>query len=57
MAGPDSLVGCVSAWLVDFHGLYPRVRQYSVIEIGHELISLPLIQVGQLSVTGERMCT
>ena len=32
------------------------------MEIGHEIIStailsIPLIQVGQLSVTGERMCT
>ena len=32
------------------------------IEIGHEIIStviysLPLIQEGQFSVTGERMCT
>ena len=34
----------------------------STIEIGHEIISmtilsLPLIEVGQLSVSGERMCT
>ena len=32
------------------------------MEIGHEIIStailsLPLIQVGQVSVTGKRMCT
>ena len=38
------------------------VRQHSFVEIGHDLIytailSLLLIQVGQLSVTGERMCT
>ena len=38
------------------------VRQHSFVEIGHEIIStailfIPLIQVGQLSVTGERMCT
>ena len=40
----------------------PWVRQHSFVEIGHEIISmailsLPLIQVGQLSVTGKRMCT
>ena len=37
-------------------------RQHSFVEIGQEMIStailsLPLIQEGQLSVTGERMCT
>ena len=37
---------------------HPWVRQHSFVEIGNEIIlSLPLIQVGQLSVTGERMCT
>ena len=40
----------------------PPVRQHSFVEMGHKIISkaiisLPLIQVGQLSVTGERMCT
>ena len=35
---------------------------YSFVETGHEIISmailsLPLIQAGQLSVTGQRMCT
>ena len=40
----------------------PHVRQHSFVEIGHEIIStailsLPLIQEGLLSVTGERMCT
>ena len=39
-----------------------RGRQHSFIEIGHEIfstviLSLPLIQEGQLSVSGERMCT
>ena len=43
-------------------GFDPRVRQHSFVEIGHEIIStailsLPLIQAGQLSVTGEGMCT
>ena len=38
------------------------IEVHSFIEIGHEFIStailsLPLIQVGQLSVTSERMCT
>ena len=36
--------------------------KHAFVEIGHEIIStailsLPLIQVGPLSVTGERMCT
>ena len=39
-----------------------RGRQHSFMEIGHEIfstviLSLPLIQEGQLSVSGERMCT
>ena len=39
-----------------------RGRQHSFVEIDHELfstviLSLPLIQEGQLSVSGERMCT
>ena len=42
-----------------FHG---RGRQHSFVEIDHEIfsmviLSLPLIQEGQLSVSGERMCT
>ena len=37
-------------------------RQYSFVEIDHEIfsmviLSLPLIQEGQLSVSGKRMCT
>ena len=44
------------------HGFDPPVQQHSFVKIGHEIIStailsLPLIQVGQLSVIGERMCT
>ena len=40
----------------------PRGRQHSFVEIGHEIfsaviLSLPLIQEGQLSVSGERICT
>ena len=39
-----------------------RGRQHSFVKIDHELfssviLSLPLIQEGQLSVSGERMCT
>ena len=39
-----------------------RGRQHSLLEIDHEIfstviLSLPLIQEGQLSVSGERMCT
>ena len=39
-----------------------RSRQHSFVEIDHEIfstviLSLPLIQEGQLSVSGERMCT
>ena len=39
-----------------------RGRQHSFMEIDHEIFSmvihsLPLIQEGQLSVSGERMCT
>ena len=39
-----------------------RGRQHSSVEIDHEMVStvilsLPLIQEGQLSVSGERMCT
>ena len=39
-----------------------RGRQHSFMETDHEIfstviLSLPLIQEGQLSVSGERMCT
>ena len=57
-AGHGSLVGRASA---DGRRFNPHVRQHSSVEIGHEIISvailsLPLIQEGQLSVTGKRMC-
>ena len=45
------------------HGFNPRRgRQHSFVEIDHEIfstviLSLPPIQEGQLSVSGERMCT
>ena len=43
-------------------GSTPPGRQHSFVEIGHKIfstviLSLPLIQEGQLSVSGERMCT
>ena len=39
-----------------------RGRQHSFVEIDHEIfstviLSLPLIQEGQLSISSERMCT
>ena len=61
-AGPGMSVGCASAWHADGRGFDPRVRQHSFVENSHEIIStailsLPLIQVGQLSVTAKMMCT
>ena len=43
-------------------GWRPGGRQHTFMEIDHEIfstviLSLPLIQEGQLSVSGERMCT
>ena len=54
-----SSVGCAFTWLVDGRRFDLRVRQHSFVAIGHEIIStailsLPLFQVGQLSVTGKR---
>ena len=52
-----------SDWRPGGHGFNPRRgRQYSFVEIDHEIFSmvilfLPLIQEGQLSVSGERICT
>ena len=52
-----------SDWRPGGRGFNPcRGRQYSFVEIAHEIfstviLSLPLIQEGQLSVSGERMCT
>ena len=42
--------------------LPPLGHQHSFVEIDHEvfsvvILSLPLIQEGQLSISGERMCT
>ena len=52
-----------SDWRPGGRGFNPhRGRQHSFVEIDHEIFSmvilfLPLIQEGQLSVPGERMCT
>ena len=48
-----------SNWRSEGRGFYLRwVRQHSFVEIFSTVIlSLPLIQEGQLSVSGERMCT
>ena len=61
---------CQARWLdwMRIHLVCGRLQvrsslwQHSFLEIGHEIISmaicsLPLIQEGQLSVTGKRMCT
>ena len=53
----------MSDWRPGGRGFDPRRgRQHSFVEIDHEIfstviLSLPLIQEGQLSVSGERMCT
>ena len=52
-----------SDWRPGGRGFNPRRgRQHSFVEIDHEIfstviLSLPLIQEGQLSVSCERMCT
>ena len=52
-----------SDWRPGGRGFNPRRgRQHSFMEIDHEIfsmviLSLPLIQEGQLSVSGERMCS
>ena len=62
MAGLGGAVGCASDWRRG-RGFDPRRgRQHSFLEIDREtfstvILSLPLIQEGQLSVSGERMCT
>ena len=63
LAGLGGSVGCASDWRPGGRGFDPRRgRQHSFVEIDHEIfstiiLSLPLIQEGQLSVSGERMCT
>ena len=52
-----------SDWRPGGHGFNPRRgRQHSFVDIDHEIfsmviLSLPLIQEGQLSVSGKKMCT
>ena len=47
-----------SDWRPGGHGFNRRGQQHSFMEIDHKVIlSLPLIQEGQLSISGERMCT
>ena len=52
-----------SDWKPGGRGFNPhRGRQHSFVEIDHEIfstviLSLPLVQEGQLSVSDERMCT
>ena len=51
-----------SDWRPGGCGFNPRRGQHSFVEIDHEIfstviLSLPLIQEGQLSVSGERMNT
>ena len=55
------MAGCTFDWLSGGRRFDPPVWQHSFVKIGHEIISsaivsLLLIQLGQLSVTGERMC-
>ena len=63
LAGLGGSVGCASDWTPGGRGFDPRRgRKHSFVEIDHEIfstviLSLPLIQEGQLSVSGERMCT
>ena len=53
----------LSDWRPEGRRFNPRQgRQHSFVEIDHEIfskviLSLPLIQEGQLSVSGKRMCT
>ena len=52
----------ISGFRTATSALARRGRQHSFVEIDHEIfstvsLSLPLIQEGQFSVSGERMCT
>ena len=63
LAGRGSSVGCESFWLdAGGPGFHPHVQHVLPWRFGHEKLStdilfLPLIQKGQLSVTGETMGT
>ena len=56
-------IGCVSDWRPEGRWFDPcQGRQHSFAEFDHEIVpmvilSLQLIQEGQLSVSGERLCT
>ena len=58
-----ALLDALSNWRPGGRGFSPsRGRQHSFVEIDREIfsndiLSLPLIQEGHLSVSGERMCT
>ena len=60
---PEAQLDAPSDWRPGGRGFNPRQgRQHSFVEIDHAIfstviLSLPLIQEGQLSVSGERMCT
>ena len=61
--GLSGSVGCASGLVIRrLWARPPPGQQHSFVEIGHKIfstviLSLPLIQEGQLSVSGERMCT
>ena len=61
--GLGGAVGCAVRLEIRRSRVQPlRGRQHSFVEINNErfstvILSLPLIQEGQLSVSGERMCT
>ena len=63
VAGLGGSVGCAVRLETRRSRVQPRrSRQHSFVEIDREIfsrviLSLPLIQEGQLSVSGERMCT
>ena len=63
VAGLGGSIGWPSDWRPGGRGFNPRRgRQHSFVKIDHEIfstviLSLLLIQEGQLSVSGERMCT
>ena len=63
IADLGDLVGCTSDWLSGGRGFDCRlVGNNSFVEIDHEIfptfiLFLHLIQEGQLSVSGEQMCT
>ena len=63
MPAPVAQLDAPSNWRPGGRGFNPRRgRQHSFVEIDHEIfstviLSLPLIQEGQLSVSGERICT